>query len=122
MNQAALNKIQSITTIISAIAIPIVIAVIGYFVQTSIASESAKKDYVQMAVSILNNKDIQDKELRQWAVNVIDKNSPTPLSSNILAKLEDGTIFVAIPCPKLKIPEELLKKAEQLRPLQNIAK
>lgn len=75
-----------------------------------------------MAVSILNNKDIKDKELRQWAVNVIDKNSPTPLSLNILAKLEDGTIFVVAPCPKLNIPEELLKKSERLQLLQNIAK
>ena len=60
MEQDSLNKIQSIATILSLIAIPTVIATVGWYVQASISTEGIKKDYVQIAIGIL--KDNENKK------------------------------------------------------------
>jgi hypothetical protein len=50
-----LSKIQMIASITSAVAIPLVIAAVGWIIQAKIASQSVQKDYVSMAVSILTD-------------------------------------------------------------------
>ncbi|MGB7932757.1 MAG: hypothetical protein WCH04_11140 [Gammaproteobacteria bacterium] len=110
-----LKRIQIITSIISAIAIPLLIAIFGWIVQSKISSESVKKDYVHMAVNILTSTAVQDRELREWAVAVLDKNAPVSFSSELRVRLTEGVIL--IPCPKP--PPELLKKIEPLPPLSN---
>ena len=116
MEQDSLNKIQSIATILSLIAIPIVIATVGWYVQASISTEGIKKDYVQIAIGILKDNEKQkDDELRKWAVSVLDKNSPVPFSKNLRIKLEAGEIFVKIPFPEP--PKELMTPPIKLQPL-----
>ena len=113
--QDTLKRIQIITSIISAIAIPLLIAFFGWIVQSKISSESVKKDYVQMAVNILTSTAEPDRELREWAVAVLDKNAPVPFSTELRARLTEGAIL--IPCPKP--PPELLKILEPLPPLDS---
>lgn len=84
---------KSIMTIVASIAIPTVLAFYGHQIQKEISAEGLKKDYVQMAVGILNEKkEGQDTELRKWAVAVINKNSPVPFDSDLRERLEKGTI------------------------------
>ena len=116
LEQEILNKIQSIATILSLIAIPIVIAIVGWYVQASISTEGIKKDYVQIAIGILKDNEKQkDDELRKWAVAVLDKNSPVRFSSDLRDKLEKGVVFVSSPFPEP--PLALMKPPLKLQPL-----
>jgi hypothetical protein len=91
VKQETLDKAQAISTIVSAVAIPFVIAVVGWWVQSSLKSEDLKKDYVQMAVGILENREKQkDDDLRKWAVDILDENAPIAFSRDLRIKLESG--------------------------------
>lgn len=65
---------KQIAQIVSALAVPVVLALIGYFVQRSLADAGLKKDYVQMALGVLKEQPSKENEqLRQWAIAVLDK-------------------------------------------------
>lgn len=116
LEQETLNKIQSIATILSSVAIPIVIAIVGWWVQSSVSNEGIKKDYVQMAIGILKDSDKQkDEEMRKWAVAVLDKNAPVPFSRDLREKLEKGSVFVSASFPEP--PKLLMKPPVKLQPL-----
>lgn len=108
-----LEKIQSIAHILSSVAIPIVIAVYGSFIQKSISNDAIKKDYVQIALDVLKDEK-QDKEIRKWAVTVLDKNAPVPFSSKMINKLEGGyPLLIRMPIP----PEEFMSPPLKLKSL-----
>ena len=48
-----LERGKSVASIASALAIPFVLAIVGYFIQKQLADEGLKKDYVSIAVNIL---------------------------------------------------------------------
>ena len=99
--ESKLERWKSISSIASSIAIPIVLAIIGYFIQKQLADEGLKKDYVSIAASILKeNPASQEPELRKWAVTVLDSNSPIPFSGRAKAGLEKG-IFLAVAPPRM---------------------
>ena len=88
-----LERIESIASICSSIAIPLVLAVMGYFVQKQFAEEGLKKDYVSIAAGILkDDPSKQEPDLRQWAVNVLDSNSPIPFSKQAKDGLLKGIV------------------------------
>ncbi|MDP1592803.1 MAG: hypothetical protein Q8L80_00980 [Gallionella sp.] len=88
-----LERIESIASICSSIAIPLVLAVMGYFVQKQFAEEGLKKDYVSIAAGILkDDPSKQEPDLRQWAVNVLDSNSPIPFSKQAKDGLLKGVV------------------------------
>jgi hypothetical protein len=90
-NQSSLNKWQAIASITASIAIPLILAIFGFLVQQQLASEGLKKDYVQIATSILKeNPNGQEKELRKWAVEVLDRNAEIPFTANAKESLERG--------------------------------
>ena len=94
-----LERTKNIATIFSAIAIPIVLTIAGYFIQRQITNESLKKDYVGIAASILKeDSKKQEPELREWAVKVLDDNSPVPFSKKAKEGLLSGT-YIVVPGP-----------------------
>jgi hypothetical protein len=112
----SLAKVQTYISIASAIAIPIVIALVGWWVQSSISSEGLKKDYVQMAIGILRDADKQkDVDLREWAVSVLEHHSPVPFGPGLRAKFFKGVFlpFGGFPAP----PPQFMEPAEALLPL-----
>lgn len=114
--QSALATWQAIASISASIAIPIILAVFGYQVQRQLATEGLKKDYVQIATNILKeNPAGQEKELRTWAVDVLDRNAEIPFSKNAKVSLEKGFplvrshfIFPDPPEPCMMPPEKLM--------------
>lgn len=94
-----LEKIKDITVICSSIAVPIVIAVGAWYIQYSIAKDSVRKDYVQVAANILlNSKSNEaDPELRKWAINVFNSYSPIPLNDELKKNLQTGIMRVYVP-------------------------
>lgn len=57
------------------------------------AQESLHKDYVGIAVSVLGkeNKPDANVALRRWAVDVLAKDSPVPITASVRKDLENGT-------------------------------
>jgi hypothetical protein len=98
MNMETLQKAQVVATIASLVAIPVLIAWGSQSIQSRISEEGMRKDYVTMAVGILtkSKEEQPDIELRQWAVKVIDLNSPVPLPGSLQQKLSVGATRLAI--------------------------
>jgi murein L,D-transpeptidase YcbB/YkuD len=86
------DLVERITRILSLIAIPVAIAVVGALIQNSIAKRSVSQQYVQVAVAILTSREKVDPNLRNWAVDLLDDNSPTPLGATVRQKLKEGSI------------------------------
>ena len=63
---------KNIATIFSAIAIPVVLTIAGYYIQRQLADDGLKKDYVGIAASILKeNPANQEPDLRKWATRLL---------------------------------------------------
>lgn len=91
--QETLNKLISAATIFSLFAVPIVVAIIGSQIQSSISNEGIKKDYVQMAIKILAEepKNGDHEDLRKWAIDILAKNSPVPFTAALKKQLSTNT-------------------------------
>lgn len=77
-----LEKIQSVSTILSALAIPVILAVLGYSVQKGMAESSIKKDYLTMAIGMLRDGgENLDPEMKAWATAVVSEFSPVPFTA-----------------------------------------
>lgn len=116
LEKGTLEKLQTIATILSLLAVPLITALFGYKIQENLANESIKKDYVQMAVNILSEpKKPNDDDLRKWSVDVLSKNSPVPFSQNLSRQLWVGetlTMFAGAGGTKgylISPPDELMK-------------
>ena len=60
------DELKTRVSIFSTIATPIVIAIVGWWIQSSISQDGLKKDYVQIAINILNSPESnKNVELRQ---------------------------------------------------------
>lgn len=98
--------------IFAAIAIPIVLAVVGFFVQKAIQGETIKRDYVNLAVTLLAPQKKDDpeksKELRKWAIRLLNDSSPVKLTTpESEALLNEGL-------PKFSFGTRNWKSAEEL--------
>ncbi|UUZ72962.1 hypothetical protein LP415_05625 [Polaromonas sp. P1(28)-8] len=103
-----LESWKQIAQIISALAIPVVLALIGYFVQRSLADAGLKKDYVQMALGVLKDQPTKENaQLRQWAIAVLDKNSPVPIPSTLKSQLATTKVFDAFFTDGFKFEESV---------------
>lgn len=114
-----LNRIQSYASITASVAVPLLIAIFGWVIQSKTSDDTVKKDYVQMALNILNaDKEKVDDTMRQWAISVLDINSPVPFSKDMKASLEKGqsisikTSFKLPPSIFMDPPKPLKKLAE----------
>jgi len=84
---------ESIARILSLIAIPVVVAIFGALIQGTINRSTVSRDYVQLAVSVLTSeKGKAPAELRAWAVELLNQNSPTKFSKDVAERLEAGQI------------------------------
>jgi hypothetical protein len=85
------DKAQSLATIVSLLAVPTVLAWGGWRIQERIAEQSTKREYVQLAVSILkeppSRESNDEQDLRAWAVSLLEQNSPLPFSKQSRAAL-----------------------------------
>lgn len=94
-----LEKWVLVSQIFSLVAIPVVLAVVGYWVQRTLQDQQIERDYVNLAVSMLKTKEPDDTphELKAWAVRLLNRNSPVPLTSeeeSILVRRGLGTVMM----------------------------
>ncbi|MBX8557015.1 C40 family peptidase [Pseudomonas cichorii] len=79
-----LSRLLVVSQIITMLAVPVVLAVVGFWVQRSLQEQQIKRDYVSLAVSLLLPKKEGEKEtspeLRSWATELLNESSPVKLS------------------------------------------
>src|SRR5262249_51803207 len=94
MTPESLETAERISRMLSIVAIPAVIAFGGWLIQRQLQDQSIRRDYVQLAVSILQNPDPSKvpPEIREWAVDLLNENSPTKLNAQAIANLKSGKV------------------------------
>lgn len=119
MPTGTLRRVQLCITIGASILVPLLIAIFGWMIQSSVASQSVRKDYVQMALQILSNdKTNADPQLRAWAVAVLDENSPVRFSKDLRVRLLEGsTKFEYDPEAKRLYLRPFMKEPRSWKPL-----
>jgi tetratricopeptide (TPR) repeat protein len=92
------GRVEATTRIASLVAIPVVLAIVGWMVQDQLAARTVSKDYVQLAVSILSQPKQADTDpaLRSWAVELLNENSPVKFSTAIATQLKSGAATLPI--------------------------
>ena len=92
MKIETLHKLKEGAKIFALVAVPLLVAWGTQVIQNRIAAEGMRKDYVTLAIGILTKKkgEQPDIELRQWAVDIVDKNSPVPLPASLKERLGMG--------------------------------
>ena len=86
------STVERIIKILSALALPVILAVFGFSVQRRLQNQTLQRDYVSLAVSILQESDSQkaSPELKQWAADLLNQNAPIKLPPQLLASLQSG--------------------------------
>lgn len=107
LSQWSLDEWGKLAGIVSSLATPVVICVAGYLAQRAIQGQAIRKDYVQIAMSILtaSPKEIAP-ELRRWAVHIIDRLSPCKLDPKVQAGLEESRMRMPPLRPDLAVKVE----------------
>jgi len=92
-----LDTAEKLSRTLSIAAIPVVIAGGGWLIQRQLQDQTIRRDYVQLAVSILQNPDSSKvpQEIRDWAVDLLDDNSPTKLNPQAMANLKSGKVTLS---------------------------
>jgi hypothetical protein len=87
------TKIENVSRTVSLIAVPLVIAAVGWVVQRQLQQQAVSKDYVQLSVSILrepNDPKRISPKLRGWAVDLLQATSPVKLEKDVADQLRNG--------------------------------
>ena len=113
-----LETVKAYAMIFASVAVPILIAVFGWLAQTGASERGANKEYVQMALAILEDGE-SSPELRGWAASVMDNLSPVPLSGSLRRKLSSGDL--ALPQLRERIPEQFLAPPQEWREVEEKA-
>jgi hypothetical protein len=76
--------------VISLALVPIIVVLM----QSRSASEVVREQYVALAIGILSKQtEVQpDVDVRKWAVEIVNKSAPVPLSPMLAAKLSGGAV------------------------------
>lgn len=85
---------EKLSRTLSIAAIPLVLAVGGWWIQRQLQDQTIRRDYVQLSLSILQNPDTVKvpQEIREWAVDLLNENSPTKLNEQAIKNLKSGSV------------------------------
>lgn len=88
------QKAESLSRIVAALALPIVLLVVGHMLEGPIREKESSLRLMEIAAGMLQADRSHTKDggdgLRQWAVAVIEKHSGTPFPKEIKADLVSG--------------------------------
>ena len=102
------DRFEQLAKIGSLVAIPVLLAVGGWYIQDALSRRSVNKDYVQLAVSILTESDEKvDPGLREWAVELLNENSPTKFEPTVAKRLSQGQLSLPLPASASPLTGEI---------------
>lgn len=86
------ETIERISKTLSIVAIPIVLGFGSWIIQQRLQNQTINRDYVQLAVSILKEPQgpNPDRQMRDWAVKLLNENSPTKFNQEVAQQLTSG--------------------------------
>ena len=85
------DKGVALCTMLSLLAVPAGVAYFGNKWQMANAEQQIRKEYVQLAVSILSTRPISKGDpLRPWAIEILNDNSEVKLSGVQMSALQVG--------------------------------
>src|SRR5216684_5126070 len=89
-----LDTAGKLSQMFSIAAIPLVLGVGGWLIQRQLQDQSIRRDYVQLALTLLQNPDIAKvpPQIREWAVDLLNENSPTKLKAQAIESLKSGSV------------------------------
>jgi WD40 repeat protein len=93
--------LEKLSKILSLIAIPIIIAIFGWVIQNRLSDRSLSQEYVKLAVSILEKPSESPPGLRDWAVDLLNQNSPTKFGAETIRQLKTGEISLSAILPEV---------------------
>lgn len=90
----AWKKLQTISSLLTSLLIPIVIAFVGSSVNSTIKSNELGLRYVELAVEILKEEPKSETEnLRKWAVEIVNNYASVKLKKAAQKELETGRLI-----------------------------
>jgi len=97
--------LESLSKIIAALGIPVVLGAGGWVIQSTISQQTVSKDYVTIALGILQKDESKDGSqsntgLRRWAVALLNSTSPVRLDPTTEQQLISGKLNIEIPQAK----------------------
>ena len=94
------NKLAVANTL-SLIAIPVIVAAGGWWIQKTIQNQTVNHEYVQLAMTILEEPDTTKAppELKQFAVDLLNSTSPVPISDVLAKKFVEAKAVVPPQAP-----------------------
>ena len=94
MTLDALDTAEKLSKVFSLAAVPLVLGVGGWLIQRQLQDQSIRRDYVQLALTLLQNPDIAKvpPAIREWAVDLLNENSPTKLNAQAIESLKSGSV------------------------------
>jgi WD40 repeat protein len=91
-----LEKTESISKIMAAVAIPVVLAIGGWWIQASVTQQSISKDYVTLSINILQKPVGEvDQGLRRWATDLLNLYAPVQMPRDTVEGLREGTVSLS---------------------------
>jgi len=96
-NKSNWDTIDKMVRVISLVAIPVVLAIFGYIVQSNIKNQEVSQNYVQLSISLLTRDDQANvhPEIRGWAVELLDDHSPIKFNPDVKAAIKKGDISLS---------------------------
>jgi len=90
------QKVEIISKVFAALFIPLAVAYLANQVATSNKQRDSETKFVELATAILSEEPIENKSLRKWAVEVINRFSGVPMSEQTADALIKNTVLPPI--------------------------
>lgn len=87
---ATLDTVEKIAKIVSLVAIPIVVGVVGYQYQATDREKSLALEYVKLSIDLVKDKDKIDPDVQDWAVDNLNHYSQVKMSRQFQESLKKG--------------------------------
>lgn len=111
MSANKLDNLAKVVSMLASIAVPVTIGFVGWGVQRTIAEQGLRKDYTDIALRVLTQDQSAKPDLRQWAIDILDKNAPLPFSADVRRQLLGGGVLITKQL-KITIGETLMESPE----------
>lgn len=101
--------LERIATVLSLVAIPVVLAVVGGKLQRDTQGDALRRDYVQLAVALLQEPDTAKVRpaLRAWAIALLNTTAPVRLPDDAQNALQAGRASLPVTAPPAATPDQV---------------
>lgn len=110
-----LERARVLSGLLASVLVPVAIALAGHWFGAALKEREVQMRFVELAVGILGEKpQPASAEVRSWAVDIIDKFSPVPLSTDARNQMKAIEILQKSMERQDKVMRELQLKSHEL--------